>query len=260
MLQQERKQVIIEMINRDRIVKAVELAERFGVSMETVRRDLEELERSGSLRRVYGGAVLGTVYDPEPSYDNRQITRAEEKKAIARATYALIEEGDSLFLDGGTTLMELALCIANGNKRGLTVITNAVQIACEVIKNEDCTVILLGGTLTRGEPLTTGVLCNNNLHLFHVNRTIIGAAGLSAKFGVTDFSLDIGASKRDMLGRSDQVICVADHSKFRVNATNCICPINRIHTLVTDWKTPQQDYAYCTEAGVHVIVAPEANP
>lgn len=257
MLQHERKQVILEMINRDRIVKAADLVERFGVSMETVRRDLEELEKSGSLRRVYGGAVLGTVYDSEPSYSNRQITHLEQKKAIAAATYGLIEQGDTLFLDGGTTLMEIATCIANGSKRGITVITNAINIACEVIKNEDCNVVLLGGAMTRGEPLTTGVLCNNNLRNFHANKIIMGAAGISGKYGVSDFSVDVGASKRDMLKRSDEVICVADFSKFGVNATNCICPISEITTLITDWSTPEAGYAYCVEAGVKVVVAPE---
>lgn len=258
MLQQERKQCIIEMINRDRIVKASDLVERFGVSMETVRRDLEELEKNGSLRRVYGGAVLGTVYDPEPSYNNRQITHAEQKKAIAVAAYGLIEPGDTLFLDGGTTLMELATCIANGSKRGLTVITNAINIACEVIKNADCNVILLGGSLTRGEPLTTGVLCNSNLHHFHANKIIMGAAGISEKYGVTDFSVDVGASKRDMLKRSDEIVCLADFSKFGVNATNCICTISEVDTLVTDWMTPREDYSYFLEAGVKVVSAPES--
>lgn len=257
MLQQERKQIIIEMINRDRIVKAADLTERFGVSMETVRRDLEELERNGSLRRVYGGAVLGTVYDPEPSYNNRQITHAEEKKAIAAAAYGLINDGDALFLDGGTTLMEVATCIAIGNKRGITVITNAINIACEVIKNEDCNVILLGGALTRGEPLTSGVLCNNNLRSFHANKMIMGAAGLSEKYGVTDYSVDVGASKRDMMERSDDIICVADHSKFGINATACICPLGRIDAVVTDWMSSMDDLACCREAGVRVVVAPE---
>ena len=105
MLQNERKQYILELINRDRIVRAADLVERLGVSMETIRRDLEELEKAGNLRRVYGGAVLGTIYSPEPSYYNREVTHAAQKRAIAAAVYNLIEDEDTLFLDGGTTLM-----------------------------------------------------------------------------------------------------------------------------------------------------------
>lgn len=151
MLQNERKQYILELINRDRIVRAADLVERLGVSMETIRRDLEELEKAGNLRRVYGGAVLGTIYSPEPSYYNREVTHAAQKRAIAAAVYNLIEDEDTLFLDGGTTLMEVARCIAAGNKR-VTVITNAVQLSCEVVKNEFCGAILLGGALTRESP------------------------------------------------------------------------------------------------------------
>ena len=102
MLQNERKQYILELINRDRIVRAADLVERLGVSMETIRRDLEELEKAGNLRRVYGGAVLGTIYSPEPSYYNREVTHAAQKRAIAAAVYNLIEDEDTLFLVGGT--------------------------------------------------------------------------------------------------------------------------------------------------------------
>jgi len=257
MLQQERKQFIIEIINKDKIVKASDLVERFSVSMETIRRDFEELEKSGNLKRVYGGAVIGTIYGSEPAYNHRQIANSLQKQAIAAAMYDLISEGESLFLDGGTTLMELAVCIANGGKRGITVITNAINIACEVVKNEDCSVVVLGGMLTRGEPISTGTLCSNSLFHFHADKIIMGAAGVSKKYGVTDFSVDIGATKREMLTRADEIVCVADYSKFGISATNCICPVGEIHTLVTDWTTPPSSYDYCLEAGVRVVVAPE---
>lgn len=256
MSQQERKQIILEMIERDHMVKAAELVERFGVSVETVRRDLEELERNGSLRRVYGGAVLGTIYGPEPSYKNRQIVNAAKKRAIAATVYELIQAGDTLFLDGGTTMQEIARCIAEGEKRGITAITSSVKIACEIVQNSDCSVILLGGVLTGGEHLTTGVLCSSNLQRFHANKIIMGAAGISPFYGVTDCSVDIGATKRDMIARSDQVICAADASKFGRTATNCICDIGQISTLVTDWSAEPQQYTYCVEAGVRVIQAP----
>lgn len=257
MLQQERKQYIIELIDRDRIVKAADLMERFGVSMETVRRDLEELEKAGSLRRVYGGAVQGTVYSPEPDYNNREVTHAQQKKAIAAAAYALINDGESMFLDGGTSMMELARCIANGSKQSVTVITNAVNIACEVVKNEDCSVLLLGGLLTRGEPLTTGVLCNSDIQSFHADKAFIGAAGVSFSYGVTDHSFPIGSLKREMLGRSDKIVCLADFSKFNKNAANCVCRADELGCLVTDWMVPIDERERYTAAGVDVVTAQE---
>lgn len=257
MLQSERKQYILELINRDRIVRAADLVERFGVSMETIRRDLEELEKAGNLRRVYGGAVLGTIYSPEPSYNNREITHSAQKRAIASEAYNLIEEGDTLFLDGGTTLMELARCIANGNKQ-VTVITNAIQVSCEVVKNEFCTAILLGGALTRGEPLTSGPISSSDLSHFHANKIVLGAAGVSLRYGVTDHSFVIGSLKREMINRADQVICVADFSKFGQTAANCICPTANLNVLVTDWLVSEEVCGQYASAGVRVIKAQES--
>ena len=256
MLQNERKQYILELINRDRIVRAADLVERLGVSMETIRRDLEELEKAGNLRRVYGGAVLGTIYSPEPSYYNREVTHAAQKRAIAAAVYNLIEDEDTLFLDGGTTLMEVARCIEAGNKR-VTVITNAVQLSRGVVKTEFCGAILVGGALTRGEPRTSGAIASSDLMHFHANKIILGAAGVSLRYGVTDHSFVIGSLKREMISRADQVICVADFSKFNQTAANCICPTSNLNGLVTDWLTEDAVCGPYTSAGVRVIKAPE---
>ncbi len=152
MLQNERKQYILELINRDRIVRAADLVERLGVSMETIRRDLEELEKAGNLRRVYGGAVLGTIYSPEPSYYNREVTHAAQKRAIAAAVYNLIEDEDTLFLDGGTTPDGGGALHCGREQAGHRHHQHAVQLSCEVVKNEFCGAILLGGAPDPGEP------------------------------------------------------------------------------------------------------------
>ena len=184
------------------------------------------------------------------------MTHAAQKRAIAAAVYNLIEDEDTLFLDGGTTLMEVARCIAAGNKR-VTVITNAVQLSCEVVKNEFCGAILLGGALTRGEPLTSGAIASSDLMHFHANKIILGAAGVSLRYGVTDHSFVIGSLKREMISRADQVICVADFSKFNQTAANCICPTSNLNVLVTDWLTDDAVCGQYTSAGVRVIKAPE---
>lgn len=256
MIQQERKTFILEMLDRDGKVKAADVSEKFGVSMETVRRDLEELESGGCLRRVYGGAVVGTVYDTEQPYDSRQVIWLAEKQAIARKTVELLENGETVFLDGGTTLLEVAKQIRNSRK-SLTVITNAVPVAVEIVKNENCTVILLGGIITKGETLTTGFLCDDNLAMFHAHKIIIGAAGISKSHGVSDYTMGVTFTKRKMIQKADTVICVSDSSKFGKSVLNSVVDLEDVDILVTDWKAEDAQIRDCVQAGTWVIRAPE---
>lgn len=254
MIGSERKKYILDRLNQENKVKAADVAKRFRVSMETVRRDLEELENSGCLRRVYGGAVIGTVYDVEKPYDSRQIIRLEEKQAIAKRTLELLENGETVFLDGGTTLLEVAKQIRN-SKKALTIITNAVAVAVEVVKNENCTVVLLGGILTKGESITTGFLCDDDLSVFHAHKIIIGAAGISRSHGISDYSMEVTFAKRKMVQKADTVICVSDSSKFGKSVLNSVVSLNDVDILVTDWHAEDAQIQDCVAAGVEVIRA-----
>ena len=254
MIQPERKKYILEMLNQHNKVKASEVAEKFGVSMETVRRDLEELEGGGYLRRVYGGAVKGTVYDTEQPYDSRQVIHLAEKQAIAKRTVTLLEDGETVFLDGGTTLLEVAKQIRVSKKK-LTIITNAVAVAVEIAKNENCTVVLLGGIITKGESITTGFLCNDELSIFHAHKIIIGAAGISKSHGISDYTLEVTFIKRKMVQKADTVICVSDSSKFGKSVLNSVVALEDVDILITDWKAEDDQIRECVEAGIEVIRA-----
>ena len=254
MIQSERKKYILDVLNQENKVKAADVAKRFGVSMETVRRDLEELESGGCLRRVYGGAVTGTVYDVEEPYDSRQVIRLAEKQAIARRTVELLENGETVFMDGGTTLLEVARQIRS-SKKNLTVITNAVEVAGEVVKSESCTVVLLGGLLTKGERITTGFLCNDNLSVFHAHKIIIGAAGISRSHGISDYSMEVAFTKRKMVQNADTVICASDADKFGKSVLNSVVPLGQVDILVTDWNAGEEQIRDCILAGMEVIRA-----
>jgi DeoR/GlpR family transcriptional regulator of sugar metabolism len=251
----ERRTEIFKKIQKQRTIRVSDLVEEYRVSIETIRRDLEYLEKKGFLHRVYGGAVLHGFYGEEPAYQNREITNYPQKKAIGKRAVEFIQDGDTLFIDVGTTTMEAALNLHT--KKNLTVITNATLIAQKMISYEGCRVILLGGELRRGDLSVSGGVSDGNIQNFYANKAIIGVGGITPSTGITDYYLPEASTRRLMISRADVVIALADCSKFGAIAMNQICPIDRISTLITDWTTPAQVIAEYRARGIEVCVAPE---
>ena len=255
MLVQERRRSIIDRINTTRMVKVTELMDEYGVSIETVRRDLEYLEKHGHLLRVYGGATLPDIYGEEPTYGSREVLNYNEKRAIGRKTAELINDGETLFMEVGTTMMEVAACLKD--KKRLTVITNSTQIASVIVQNPDNHVILLGGEMRAGELATSGAIAEANLQNFYANKLIMGVGGITLTSGVTDYNIPEASLRRAMIARSKAVIAVADYSKFGVTAINYICPLSALHSLVVDWSVPQKTVSEYISNGIQVHIAPQ---
>lgn len=249
-----RRSKIIDKITDERMVKVTDLMKDFRVSMETIRRDLHYLEERGYLKRVYGGAVVHGLYGEEPSYERREIINFDEKRAIGVKAAELVNDGDTVIIDVGTTCLEVAKGLLR--KKNLTVITNAMPIALEMMSHGNCRVIVLGGELRSGELATSGPMAAEQLQFFYANKLMLGVGGISPEHGVTDYHLEESKTRRIMIDRADEVIAVADYSKFGVTAMNCCCPIGRISTLVTDWSTPAQALVPHRAAGIEVISAP----
>lgn len=250
---QERRSEIIEKVRTQRMVKVSELTKEYNVSIETIRRDLEYLENAGHLKRVYGGAVLPGRYGQEPEFTQREIVNYDEKKAIGAKTAAMIDDGDTLMIDVGTTVLEVVKCL--NDKRDLTVITNSTLISNKMITYNNCRVILLGGDIRPGELSVSGFLAELNLEHFYANKMIMGVGGISLANGITDYHSGEANTRRKMLERSEQVIAVADCSKFGVTALNHICPAGRVHNIVTDWTTPEETLKEYRDSGIHIMVA-----
>lgn len=250
---QKRRSEIIEKIKVQRMVKVSDLVNEYQVSIETIRRDLEYLESRGYLRRVYGGAVIDGLLGQEPVYSHREVINYEEKRAIGIKAAELIEDGDTLFIDVGTTTLEVARNLKD--KKDITVITNATLIANEVIKSGNCRVILLGGELRSGELSVSGHICDDNLQKFYANKLIMGVGGVSLQNGCTDYHINEAKTRRCMIERAGKIIAVADYSKFGVTAMNFICPINRVEKLVTDWSIPRETIKEFRENGINVLIA-----
>jgi DeoR/GlpR family transcriptional regulator of sugar metabolism len=250
----QRRNEIITMIRKQRTIKVADLMRDYKVSIETIRRDLEYLEKKGFLRRVYGGAVLHGLYGEEPEYENREIINYPQKRAIGKKAAEFINDGDTLFIDVGTTIMEVAKELRW--KKNLTVITNATLIAHELINHEGCRVILLGGELRKGELSVSGYLSDSNIQHFYANKALLGVGGITPETGITDYKVQEANLRRLMIEHSNEVIAAADYSKFGVIAMNHSCPIEKINILVTDWTTPAKVIADYRTRGLTVYTAP----
>ena len=234
MLAQERHQIIIDLINKNRVVKVQDLMSMFNVSIETVRRDLDYLESQGYIRKVYGGAVISKRLADEPSYSFREVAHLEEKKQIGKKCAELIEDGESLIIDLGTTTLEVAKNLKQ--KKNLTIITNAINIALELINIKDFRVFLAGGRLRHGDLSCSGFLANDFLKQFNVDKAIIGVGGITLEDGISDYHVEEAGTRRRMIERSNKVIAVTEYSKFGVKAFTKVCDLKDVDVLVTDWN------------------------
>ena len=251
---QERRSKIIQKIQQTNVVKVSDLMEEFGVSIETIRRDLEYLEEKNYLKRVYGGAVKKGFNTQEPTYKRREVEKEDEKKKIAAAAAELVSDGDTLFMDVGTTVLETARQL--GSKKRITVITNSTLTAQALIEvNPENRVILLGGELRNGDLSVSGYLCGNSLENFYADKAIIGAGGITIESGITDYHLAEANTRRLMIRHSDQVIIVADSSKFGVIAMNRVCPVSDIHTIVVDDSLPEKEAQRYRDKGLRICFA-----
>lgn len=257
LLPQERQNEIIERIRVQGIVRVEKLASEFDVSAETIRRDLEKLEEEGCLRRVYGGAVLMDANKTEPLYALRAGLNMEHKIAIGRLASQLIKKGDTLVIDLGTTTLEFAKALAKHTD--LLVITNSLHIASTTVEFQGFRVIIPGGHLRAKELTLSGTMTTRFLQQFHVNKTILGAGGIDLENGVTDYHIEEAEVRRTMIDVADEVIVLADHSKFGVTALSRVAPLKAIDICVTDWETPGIYLDKLVERDVKTIVAQKEN-
>jgi len=249
----DRRDAILELLETERMVKTQDLIDRFGVSNETIRRDLEALEKAGYLNRVYGGAVARVMNGMEPEYSNREVKNYKEKLLIAEKAVEFIEDGDTLIIDLGTTTLQFAKAL-RGNRR-VTVVTNALPVAMELVNDPAIRVILLGGNLRSGELTTSGFLGEEGIGHFNVDKLILGIGGLTAEKGVTDYNIEEANLRRHFVKNCSKVIGLADHSKIGVTAMNNICKVNQLSMLITDAQSDKMTLAGLRAQGVKVIVA-----
>lgn len=249
----ERQQQIAQFIRERQRATVEQLSARFQVSEATIRRDLERLDSQGEVRRDHGGAIAVAPAAPEPPALRRQSEHADEKRQIGAAAARLIGDGETIFLGSGTTVLEVARHL--GERRGLTVITNALGVANLLAGHEQIQVILTGGQLRHSELSMTGHLAEQALRDLRADKVIMGiraislAEGLTNEYGV-ETTLD-----RALARFAGQLILVADHSKFERVATAFVAPLSAARTIVTSGLAPAPVVAQLREIGIQVVIA-----
>jgi DeoR/GlpR family transcriptional regulator of sugar metabolism len=247
---------IMEELRKDTAVIVRDLAQRLDVSESTVRRDLDELEGKGLVRRIFGGVVLNTDVIPEPPFHTRQITHSKEKDRIGKAAANWVRDGDVVFIDGGTTTPFIIPHLLD--HKGLTIITCGVNVATAVPTIRDnISVILVGGSLHLETQSITGPMALESLRIYGLrcNKAIIACTAVSAELGATNRTLERIPLKRMAMEISQKTAFVADGSKIGKGALGIICPIDAVHVLFTDSSAPKQDLVRIHDCGVKVVVA-----
>jgi DeoR family glycerol-3-phosphate regulon repressor len=233
---EHRQRQILELVGREGETRVDALAERFGVSAETIRRDLGRLARDGAIQKVHGGARAPQIF-AEGSRAERAKEAAEGKARIAQHLATIIEPGETLFIDSGTTTLACAEALSAIDR--LTIITNSVEIAQAVGRNATTAIYLLGGAYRAGEAETFGPLVLEQLNRFQADRAILTIAGLDARAGATDSSFDEAQVARAMIARAGSTVVVAHADKMGRRAAFRVCGIEEIGMVICDSPIPE---------------------
>ncbi|EEX12679.1 MAG: DeoR/GlpR family DNA-binding transcription regulator [Salipiger thiooxidans] len=252
MSQSFRHPEILEIARRDGKVTVEGLAQHFGVTLQTIRRDLTELADAGRLERVHGGAVLpsGTI---NIGYEERRHLNNVGKASIARECAARIPDGISLFLNIGTSTEAVAQELLH--HKDLMVVTNNMNVANILVANPDCEVLVTGGTLRRTDGGLIGTLATDSIRQFKFDLAVIGCSALDAEGDILDFDIQEVGVSRAILRHSRKTYLVADHSKFKRSAPARIASLAEVDLFVTDEPLSPALARSCESWNTGVVVA-----
>jgi DeoR family transcriptional regulator, fructose operon transcriptional repressor len=248
----QRKQRILHLVSENHSVRVSEICTLLQASEATIRRDLKELHQSGALKRTHGGAVSNQIAAFELSVAEKEDRFKAEKIAIARMAADLVQQGDTIMLDAGTTTLQIARQIKQ--RRNISVVANSLNIAWELTDSE-IDVTLIGGIL-RGKALSlVGPLTEQDLSRLHVDKLFLGTNGVDLKSGLTTPNLIEAQTKMAMVEIASEVIVVTDRSKFGRVSFSQFCPLKRVDALITDEQAPTEFLHALEEQGLKVLLA-----
>jgi DeoR/GlpR family transcriptional regulator of sugar metabolism len=264
MLREERLVQITERLMRERQVSSRELAASFGMTAASVRLDLAELERRGIAHRVYGGAILAKSEAPyarltlrEATINERLDLQRAEKEAIGRLAATLIHDGETIMIDGGTTTHEVVRHLAA--RHNLTLVTCALNpLWQELAARSDLEIFLTGGFLRAKSGSLVGEVAENMLRGFRASKAILGIDGISLEHGLTTLNFLEAAIKRRMIEASQELLIVADHTKFGKIGLIPVGDLTQATTIVTDSGVRPELLEQLRARNVHVLMAKPA--
>jgi DeoR family transcriptional regulator, fructose operon transcriptional repressor len=255
MLAEQRRNRLLELVQARRFASLPELVEQLGVSESTIRRDLEYLEEQGATRRIHGGALYTGSSPKLPHFDARQPDQWAQKQAIAQCAVALVNDGDTVLLDGGSTTYEVARLLVG---RPLHVVTTSLPVANLLASDTNSDLVLIGGNICPRTGVARGPYADEMLSKVRVRKTILSTAAVSDE-GFFNNNLLLVETERAMMRAGDQVIVVADSTKFGRQSLGHVCPLHAVQHLVVDGQISEEWRAKIRAAGVDLIVA-EVSP
>jgi len=252
MLNEERRRAILESVNRNGRVLVGELAEQFDTSRVTIRKDLEILHARGLVHRTHGGALPSRESAlADPTLREKERLHRKEKHRIAQAAAAMVNEGQVVVLDSGSTTTAIARALQRFHK--LTVVTNSVNIAAE-LAGSDVEVILTGGTLRKNSFSLVGPIAEDTLRRLNADVLFLGVDGLDVHYGLSTSNLLEAKVNRVMVDVSKMVVAVCDASKFGRRSLSLIVPPSALHRVITDRAAPKSDVKKLQKIGIEVAL------
>ncbi|SEG67335.1 DeoR/GlpR family DNA-binding transcription regulator [Paenibacillus sp. UNC499MF] len=251
---EDRRSTILKQLEMEGKVQVHLLSAEFNVSTETVRRDLDRLEKEGRLRKVYGGAVKVRSDRIEPPFLKRAQMMRDEKASVGKLAASLIRDGETVILDNGTTTLEILRHL--GNRPDVTLITHSVPVLTAAMDMFAGKIIFAGGEINRHYQAATGALTDRLLDQFKVNKAFISVGGISLVDGITDYHLDEALLSQKIMQRAEESILVADHTKFGVTTFARVAKLEEFSMVITDSGCPR-DWIDSVEAlGIEMRISP----
>ncbi len=251
MLAEERRNRLLELVRVQGFASLPALAGELEVSESTVRRDLDCLEESGEAKRTHGGVFYTGASPKLQHFDNRQSTHWEEKRKIAQVASELIQDGDTILLDGGSTTYELARLLVG---RTLQIVTNSLPVANLFASGDSAELVFIGGYVQPRLGVTLGPYANGMLADLNVRRAALSVASINQD-GYYNSNLLLVETERAMMKSADEVIVLADSTKFGHRSLSRLCPLGDVDTLVVDNNISEDWRSRLCASGVRLLVA-----
>ncbi len=248
----DRRHRILERVAAEQTIHIGDLAVELGVSEMTIRRDIRRLERDGFLRQTYGGATAHITRSYDVSFTARALQHPREKRMIGIRAVELIDDARVVYLGFGTTAEQVARYLPP--RPELEIVTASLPIA-SLLGTRPIRVTVLGGTVLRDELHCVGLAAIRTLERFRFDLAIVGAAGLSARWGITELTVEEAEVQRTAIERARRLIVIADGSKLGVDTSVVVGPIERIDVLVTDPSASSSELQALARLGIEIVVA-----
>ena len=249
----QRREAILQQLTRNGSVQVTDLVQEFGVSAVTIRNDLSALEAQGLATRSHGGATLMRTPPPEQSIRQKDAINQEQKDRIGALAATLVQEGDNIIIDSGTTTISLARHLRDANN--VTVMTNGLNIAWELADTAGVELILTGGLLRKQSLSIQGSQAEATLQAYNFDKLFLGVDGFDLQFGVTTHHEAEASLNHKMVERAKKIIVLTDASKFGRVSLHRIVQAGQVDTVITDASISQEYREGLQKLGIELLIA-----